>query len=101
MTKSKVHLLYFEGCPNVEQARENMKKAIAASKLPLNGWEEVDTKRPETDQDWSGFPSPTVLINGANVENGERHREGTGSCRMGGAPSVGTILKGLERYGKG
>ena len=100
MTHSKVHLLYFKGCPNVEQGRENLRKAIAASELPLDDWEEVDTENPETDKVWRRFPFPTVLINGVNIEDGESHREGTGSCRMGGAPPVETILKGLERYGK-
>ncbi len=96
----KVHLLYFKGCPNVEKARENLGKALSRARLPLNEWEEVDIENPETFKGWKGFPSPTVLVNEVNIENGGKYAEGTGSCRLGGAPPVETIFKGLKQYGE-
>jgi hypothetical protein len=98
MKETKIHLLYFEGCPNVEKARENLRKAISITGLSLEPWQEVDIKHPETYKGWKGFPSPTILVNGFNIEYGERHAEGTGSCRLGGAPSVDMILNGLKLY---
>jgi len=98
--KPRIHLLYFEGCPNVEKTRENLNKFTSTAELPLTEWEEVDIEHPETYKGWKGFPSPTVLVNGFNVENGEHYSEGTGSCRLGGAVSIEMILKGLEQYGK-
>ena len=39
--KRKLHLLYFEGCPNVVQARDNLRRALTDLGLPQH-WEEVD-----------------------------------------------------------
>lgn len=100
MKGTKIHLLYFEGCPNVEKARENLRKAISTTELSPEQWEEIDIEHPETYKGWQGFPSPTILVNGFNIEDGEKFAEGTGSCRLGGAPSVEMILKGLELYEK-
>ena len=96
--KLNIHLLCFEGCPNAGKARNNLRKAINEAGLILNNWEEVDIENPETYKGWKGFPSPTILVNGANIESGERYAEGRGSCRLGGAPPVEAIIKGLELY---
>ncbi len=98
MKETKIHLLYFEGCPNVGKARENLGKAFSTTGLLREQWEEIDIEHPETYKGWKGFPSPTILVNGFNIEDGERYAEGTGSCRLGGAPSVDMILNGLKLY---
>ena len=98
MKETEIHLLYFEGCPNVGKARENLGKAFSTTGLSLEQWEEVDIEHPETYKEWKGFPSPTILVNGFNIEDGEKYLRGKGSCRLGGAPSVEMILKGLELY---
>lgn len=96
--KIDIHLLYFEGCPNVEEARENLDEALNASGYCGAEWEEVDISGQRVPDGWHGFPSPTILVNGVNIETGERRSKGTSSCRLGGAPAVKTIIKGLEQY---
>lgn len=94
-----IKLLYFEGCPNAGAARENIVRAIDASTLAGGEWEEVDLSLPDAPDGWKGFPSPTVLVNGKDVETGESASEGTSACRLTGAPTVEAILEGLRKYG--
>lgn len=98
--KPRIHLLFFQDCPNVGKARENLEKALTALGVFHPEWEEVDINSPHTYEGWRGFPSPTILINGVNMENGEKYSAGTSSCRFSGATTIETILKGLNRYGK-
>ncbi len=100
--KAEIKLLYFEGCPNVGAARENLKKALEMPSFAGSGgggWEEVDVLGPEVIKAWKGFPSPTVLVNGRDVETGESVSGGMSACRLGGAPDVEAILEGLRKYG--
>ncbi len=107
-----IYLLYFKGCPNSDKARENIESALGQAGLERTGWlehvslEEVDVSMASTPDEWKGFPSPTVLVNGVNIEDGRTRPPdtvgagGTGSCRLGGAPAIETILKGLKLYGE-
>ncbi len=95
--RPKVHLLYFEGCPNVEEARKNLREALKAGGLTGIEWEEADTRRPGVQEGWKGFPSPSILVNSVNIETGEKHSVGTSSCNLGGAPTVEIIIKALKR----
>ena len=92
--KPLVYLLYFDGCPNLEQARKNLKLAFTRMGIKAS-WEEVDIQNPETPQKWKGFPSPTVLVYGRDVVSGAKFAEGATSCRFGGAPSTELIGKNL------
>ncbi len=96
--KTEVHIIYFEGCPNVEVARRNLKEAITSAGLKDVEWKEVDVSRPGAPDIWKGFPSPTILVNGFDVESGMREALGTGACRLGGAPQVERIIEGLKRF---
>lgn len=93
--KPEVHLLYFEGCPNFEKAKENLKAAIDQLGLSLQ-WREVNLKDPQTPEAWRGFPSPTILINGSELITGATASEGTSSCRFGGAPKAELIAAKLQ-----
>lgn len=93
-------LLYFEGCPNVEQARENLRLALGRAGLKPD-WEEVNLQDSRTPADWRGFPSPTVLAYGRDVATGARSAQGSSACRFGGAPSVELIVGKLTRRGLG
>ncbi len=106
---TKIHLLYFKGCPNSDKARENLMSALGQAGLERTGWlenvslEEVDVNMASTTEEWKGFPSPTILVNGVNIEDGRTQAPGTGaggSCRLGGAPTIQTLLKGLKLYGE-
>ncbi len=90
-----VRLLYFEGCPNVEQARANLRAALAQTGLPAR-WQEIDIKAPDCPTDWRGFPSPMVLVDGSDVATDARAQAGASACRMGGAPTAERIASALK-----
>jgi len=83
----KIQLLYFEGCPNLEPARDALRAALAAERLDLQV-EEIDVSAPDA-PDWArGWGSPTILIDGTDLTGAAR---ATGaSCRLytGGTPAV-------------
>ncbi len=90
----RAQLLYFDGCPNWKQARENLRRALAHAGLPEK-WEEVDLQAPDTPEAVRGFPSPTVLVDGADVATGARSSPGRSSCRLGSLPSAEIIAAKL------
>ncbi len=93
----EVLLLYFRGCPNVEEARGNIKTALKRAGLPRS-WREIDMEDKAAPQSLRGFPSPTVLVDGVCVRTGRSMPPAkAGSCSVDGAPEVEEILKGLER----
>ncbi len=94
----QARLLYFEGCPNVEAARENLRTALGHARLPKN-WEETDLKSSDCPERWRGFPSPTVLIDGADVVSGAQEQSGAAACRANGAPGRDEIEKALRTVG--
>ncbi len=74
----KVQLLTFPGCPNAEAARDALRAVLVSSEIAAE-IEEVDTDSAETPEALRGWGSPTVLINGVDVEG----EEPTGSsCRL-------------------
>jgi hypothetical protein len=91
----EVRLLSFEGCPNVERAREALRAALPLAGLPAR-WEETDLLSPDCPGRWRGFPSPTILVDGADAVTGERRRAGTSSCRVGAVPDAETIARALK-----
>jgi len=93
----RITLLYFKGCPNVESTRKNLREALDNCALTEQRWEEVDVRDSRIPHELSGFPSPTVLINGLDVDTGRRRASGGGACRLGGAPSVEILRESLQR----
>lgn len=90
----KIRLLYFEDCPNVEQARENLREALSHAGLAQR-WDETDIRSSDCPDRWKGFPSPTVLVDGTDIVSGAEAQSGSSSCRTGGAPTweqIGTAL---------
>ena len=89
----KIELVYFEGCPNVEEAREHLRVALAETRTQ-NGWAEWDTDRAETPESYRKYGSPTILVDDRDVGGGA---EGGGrSCVVGGAPSVARIVAAIR-----
>jgi hypothetical protein len=76
----KVQLLYFRGCPHVEEARHVLRRALAASALVDVRVEELDVDAPTTPTELREWGSPTILVNGADVA-GEEAPSGR-SCRL-------------------
>ncbi len=86
----KVQLLYFEGCPNIDRARSALRDAMVAEGV-IATVEEVDLRAADAPADLRGWGSPTILIDGADVQGATR--SAGSSCRLykGGAPSVDDI----------
>ena len=82
MTKPKVEILYFEGCPNWQQTQGLVERV--ASELAV----EVDLRLvgvpdPDAAIDQRFLGSPTVRVNGRDVEPGADDRRGyVHSCRV-------------------
>lgn len=68
----KVQLLYFPGCPNVDGARDALRRLVA----PRTAIEEIDTTAPNTPAHLRAWGSPTILIDGVDVAGGQP----SGSC---------------------
>lgn len=96
--KPVLKLLYFKGCPNMGDARDNLREALLELGLSELGWDEVDVTLPDTPKELCGFPSPTILVNGCEIETGSRVSYGRGACRLGGASGVDRIVKGIKLY---
>lgn len=102
MTKAtkSITLLYFDGCPNVEEARRRLRTALArAGRDPV--WDEVNLQAQDAPVGWRGFPSPTVLVNGKDIVTGADAADGAGGCRLGGAPTVEVIAAHLGQGKRG
>lgn len=95
MMKIIIDLLYFDGCPNTDDARSNLKKALTRLSMPIR-WNEVDLKAPNTPEHLKGFPSPSILVNGIDVETGLSELQGSSCCKVGGVPSETTIFSALK-----
>ena len=89
MKTPNIELVYFEGCPNAVQARENIKAAAEASGQPIE-WAEWDLLATSTPEDIKRYGSPTVLVDGHDV-TGDRPGNSAMACRADGAPSVERI----------
>ena len=89
MKTPRIELVYFEGCPNASQARENLREAVEASGHGVT-WSEWDLMAKSTPDDYRRYGSPTVLVNGEDV-TGESVGTAAMACRADGVPSVATI----------
>ena len=89
MKLPQLELVYFDGCPNASQARDNLREAIEESGPALT-WSEWDLMEESTPADYRRFGSPTVLVDGEDV-TGENVGTEAMACRADGAPSVATI----------
>jgi copper chaperone CopZ len=94
----KVQLLTFPGCPNAEPTRAAMRAAMQRLSLPLT-IEEIDLTAPSTPEPLRGWSSPTILVDGADLEGQPRPGDGS-ACRLyggrGGAPPVDEIERRLR-----
>ena len=91
----QIELVYFEGCPNVVQARENIRAAIAEAFAQPVGWSEWDLMAQTTPEQFKRYGSPTVLVDGHDV-TGEGLANIAMACRTDGAPSVALIAVSLS-----
>ena len=99
----KVELYYFDGCPSYKQALENVRKALRLEGLS----KDLATIPVESDADAQArrfIGSPTIRIDGVDVEGREAEEKGYGyGCRVyadngtsAGWPSVEKVRQALR-----
>ncbi len=97
MKKIKIEVQYFRGCPNSEAINNMVKEFVDKNreKLPLE-FEEVLVETPEEAKKYKFRGSPTILINGKDIEGMEENENPSLSCRYypNGLPSE----KDLENF---
>ena len=90
----QIELVYFEGCALLSEAREELRAALLAADLTAE-WTEWDLTSEGTPDRILGYASPTVLVNGVDVADG--NREAGLRCAVAGAPTAEVILRALSR----
>ena len=93
-----MELIYFNGCPNVDLARKNIKKALEDTgwKAQWDEWEHNNSKAPSYVQQYG---SPTILVDGKDIAGGPGDCCAPNSCRIyadGGVPSVDMIKSAIS-----
>lgn len=88
----QIDLVYFEGCPHAHAARERLRSALASAGLAAR-WTEWDTESAATPAHLRGHSSPTVLIDGVDVER-KALTDGAG-CAVSGGPSLEVLSAAL------
>jgi hypothetical protein len=89
----RVELLFFPGCPHVALARAALQEALGEQ----GTWHEIDVTAADAPESVRRFGSPTVLVDGSDVEPGPAlsgracrvYADGTG------APSVAVLRRAL------
>jgi hypothetical protein len=93
----QIDFLYFEGCPHAASARERLRDALSAMGAAVQ-WNEWDTGSDSTPEPLKGYASPTILINGVDVER-KAPTSGAG-CAVGGGPSLEALGAALAAAGQ-
>lgn len=95
----RVDVLFFEGCPNHEPTVELARRVVADLGLEAVV-REVPVESPEDAEARRFLGSPSVRVNGRDVEPGAEERSGYAlSCRMygeGGVPPRDWLVAALE-----
>jgi hypothetical protein len=101
-----VELVYDAGCPNVETARDQLRRAFEEAKLPAF-WREWIRGDPTNPPRVERYGSPTILVDGEDVAPGD---VAEGSCcrvyadprgALRGVPDLQVIVSALVRTSKG
>ncbi len=78
----RIELLWFDGCPNHDAAR-TMLREVLADRGAGDGFEEIDASDPEVAERLRFPGSPTIRIDGVDVEpNFEDPGDYTPRCRL-------------------
>lgn len=93
MNGRTIELVYFDGCPNADKTRANLRAALGP-----DSWKEWNLSSPETPERFRRHGSPTVLVDGQDI-TGEAGGNAAMACRADGAPSPKLIREVLSRNG--
>ncbi len=83
----KVELVFFEGCPNIERARQEIRNS------GIESFSEVRQNGLPDESPYMKYSSPTVLLNGKVVVGGEC---GAAACSMIDWRSLAERIKSAE-----
>jgi hypothetical protein len=82
MSAAVVEILYFDGCPNYKAAQELVERVAAELHVPVDV-RLVNVETPEDAQRLRFLGSPTIRVNGRDVEPGADERDQyVHSCRV-------------------
>ena len=81
MEKIKIEVQYFNGCPNSQAALSMVKKYISDSEHEIE-FEEVLIETQEAAEKHNFRGSPTILINGNDLDGLEENQTPSLSCRF-------------------
>ncbi len=102
----RVEILIFENCPNADTAREHVLQALEAEALDA-AIVEVAVETPALAHELRFLGSPSVRVNGRDVESGAERRDAYGlmcrtyheGSRMIGSPPLTVIRDALRAAG--
>lgn len=78
----KIQFLYFEGCPSYQHALENLNAVLSEQGMNANV-EMVHVTSPAEAEQFNFLGSPTIQINGIDLEGTDAIKSGVGyGCRM-------------------
>ncbi|WP_290596199.1 MULTISPECIES: DF family (seleno)protein [unclassified Archaeoglobus] len=81
MNKVKVRFLYFEGCPHAEPALKLLRETL--KELNVQGEIEItEVKTLEDAERYNFLGSPTIQINGLDIEKRRRGERAVMGCRI-------------------
>ncbi|MEX1096136.1 MAG: MerC domain-containing protein [Planctomycetales bacterium] len=100
----KVELIYDSDCPNVEEAKRQLRRALAEAGRPAE-WTEWERSDPGSPPHVRGYGSPTILVDGGDVA-GATPSNGAACCRLysdgsgrlRGVPTVETIASAIMAH---
>jgi hypothetical protein len=85
--RPKIELVFFEGCPHVEDARRALREALALASAEL-AWREFRSDDPALPAYAKGYGSPSIFVNGREV-TGETAGATSNACRVYGSAALG------------
>jgi hypothetical protein len=98
----KIEILYFEGCPNYLPTVDRLRTVLAREGLRAD-LIEIEVKNNCAAKDLTFFGSPTIRINGLDIEASSRHVSESGlacRCYPGGLPSE-EMIRAAVREARG
>jgi hypothetical protein len=94
----KIEVLYVEDCPNYLPALDRLRTVLRQEGLPVE-LSQIEVRDASAAKAWKFFGSPTIRINGLDIDAESRAIAETGfACRRypGGLPSEEMILAALR-----
>jgi len=98
---TKIEVQYFHGCPNSEEMIKRVKEAVSKTEVSVD-YKEILINTPEKAEQYKFRGSPTVLVNGNDLEGLSEPKNGNLACRYykDGIPSTEKIISIIQHMEK-